>query len=506
MGHFSLMWSGNQIDCEKSPRVFTVLHISDLHRSRDEPVDNDTLIAALLADSDRYITETPIVPRPDAIVVSGDIIQGAPISHPNWQAIMREQYEVAQSFLDQLVKRFLDGDRGRLILIPGNHDVCWNTSFSAMERVPDSEYPADVRSALTQPDSVFRWSWTERALYRIKDAHLYGQRLDAYWEFVRKFYEGIPLLLPIDPRRGFQVFELCSGKIVIVAFDSVTGNDCFGYSGAIPRGAVARADLLLRDRNHSYALRIATWHHSIQGPPLRDDYMEVAQVHEMAGLHFQLGMHGHQHVAATTTHYVHLSESQSMAVISAGSLCAGSKELPRGVNRQYNVVVIEDDFRRARVHVREAVEGEQFSRKTNGGFPEGYAEVSWQAPSDVMGREINTSLENARRAVLQAEDALNSGDPREALKLLCDVELAPDSYARKIAIKAASNLDDPQLMATTIKTPYSEEETILLIFALLRIGDLDGAGTLLNSWPEIDSATRKEIEGRIANKKAMRIE
>lgn len=486
--------------------MFTLLHISDLHRSRDEPVDNDTLIAALLADCDRYVTETPIVPRPNAIVVSGDIIQGAPIGHPNWKAIMREQYEIAHSFLDQLVKRFLDGDCRRLILIPGNHDVSWNTSFFAMERVPDDEYPADVRSALVQPDSVFRWSWKERALYRIKDAHLYGQRLDAYWEFARKFYEGIPLLLPIDPSRGYQLFELCSGKIVIVAFDSVTGNDCFGYSGAIPRGAVARADLMLRDRNHSYALRIATWHHSIQGPPLRDDYMEVGQVHEMAGLHFQLGMHGHQHVAAATTHYVHLSETQSMAVVSAGSLCAGSKELPRGVNRQYNVIVIEDDFRRARVHVREAVEGEQFSRKTSGGFPEGYVEVSWQALIDVMGREIDINLENTRRAVLQAEEALNSGVPREALNLLRDVELTPDSYARKIAIKAASNLDDPHLVAATIKTPRSAEEAILLIFALLRIGDVDGAGRLLDDWPEMDAATRKEIEGRIENKKAMRAE
>lgn len=51
-----------------------MLHISDLHRSRDEPVDNDLLVAALLADRDRYMGETPIVPTPDAIIVSGDLI------------------------------------------------------------------------------------------------------------------------------------------------------------------------------------------------------------------------------------------------------------------------------------------------------------------------------------------------------------------------------------------------------------------------------------------------
>lgn len=69
--------------------MYTILQISDLHRSRDEPVDNDTLVAALLGDRDRYIGETPIVPSPDAIVVSGDLIQGAPIGAPNWQDMMR---------------------------------------------------------------------------------------------------------------------------------------------------------------------------------------------------------------------------------------------------------------------------------------------------------------------------------------------------------------------------------------------------------------------------------
>ena len=24
--------------------------------------------------------------------------------------------------------RFLDGDRSRMVLVPGNHDICWNTS------------------------------------------------------------------------------------------------------------------------------------------------------------------------------------------------------------------------------------------------------------------------------------------------------------------------------------------------------------------------------------------
>jgi len=74
--------------------LFTILHISDLHRSREEPIDNDSLIAALLGDSDRYLGETPPVPQPRAIVVSGDLVQGVGVGADKWVDSMRDQYRV----------------------------------------------------------------------------------------------------------------------------------------------------------------------------------------------------------------------------------------------------------------------------------------------------------------------------------------------------------------------------------------------------------------------------
>jgi hypothetical protein len=44
-----------------------------LHRSPEEPVNNASLIAALLAEQDRYADETHVVPKPDAIVVNNDL-------------------------------------------------------------------------------------------------------------------------------------------------------------------------------------------------------------------------------------------------------------------------------------------------------------------------------------------------------------------------------------------------------------------------------------------------
>ncbi|MDA8123951.1 MAG: metallophosphoesterase [Deltaproteobacteria bacterium] len=484
--------------------MFSILHISDLHRSHDDPVDNDTLVAALLADRDRYVGETPTVPSPEAIIVSGDLIKGALIGQIDWKQQVENQYKVASSFLNDLAERFLNGDRGRLIIVPGNHDVCWNTSFASMEPVPESEYPEDVRRALIETSSNYRWSWKQLKLYRIRDTVAYNDRMNAYWNFVESFYESVPILKPIDRHRGFQLFDLHNGQIILAAFDSISGNDCFAYSGSIDRATVARSALDIRDILHSYSLRLAVWHHSIHGPPNHDDYMDDNRVREMAGLGFQVGMHGHQHVADATTQYVHLSENRSMGIIGAGSLCAGTRELPRGVNRQYNLVVINDDLRTARVYVREISEGEQYSRKNNGAFSQGYVELSWQENRDVMGRTINASEKNTRLAIQQAEEALHMGNEPKALELLKDIELTSNSYARKIVIEAARKLQDWEMLVATLTPPQSSDETILLVTALIRINDLEQATAILGRNCDIDSTVRKELEEQIKIKRVMR--
>ena len=484
--------------------MFSILHISDLHRSREEPVDNDSLLAALLADHDRYAGGIPRIPSPYAIVVSGDLIQGAWIDAPNWQQSVKDQYAVADSFLIALCERFLDGDRSRMVLIPGNHDVCWNTSFHSMERISEGEYPDNLYEALVEPDSLYRWSWSKQALFRIADTAAYERRMDYYWDFVESFYKDVKLSMPIDRKRGFQFFELYDRRIVVVGFDSITGNDCFGYSGALSRGAVGRCAMALRDSGRSYDLKIAVWHHSIQGPPTRSDYMDASQVQEMIGHGFQLGLHGHQHISETLTQFVHLDQSQSMAVVSAGSLCAGTKEMPRGVNRQYNLIVIGDDFIHAQIHVREMAEGEQFTRKRNGAFPEGFVEVGWQPPTNIMGGEFDAQEDNARRATIDAEAALRDGRPYDAVQALNGVDVSSASHARKILINALLAQEDWPRLTAFLQSTDTVEEAVILILALVEVNNLDDAQTRLNAATEVDAATRTALQSKIETKKMMR--
>ena len=484
--------------------MLSILHISDLHRSQDEPMDNKSLLAYLVADRDRYLGEFPKIPPPEAIVVSGDLIEGALVGEANWEKSIREQYEIAHSFLSDLCERFLDGDKSRIILTPGNHDVCWNTSYRAMQGVTSKKYPDDVYATLVKPNSTYRWSWSARKLFQIVDQTIYEQRMDSYWKFVDSFYNGVTLRVPIDRSRGFQLFELCQRRILVAAFDSIDGTDCFNYVGSIARDAVGKCAIELRDARHSYDLQIAVWHHSIQGPPVRSDYMDASQVQELNGHGFQLGLHGHQHVASTLSQHIHLDESRSMAVVSAGSLCAGTTQLPRGVNRQYNLVVVEDGFLGARVHVREMGEGNQFTRKRTGAFFNGFVEVCWKPPRNIAGMRSDAQECNVRRAVEDAETALRTGKACEAVETLRNLDISSQPYARKLQIDALLSEGHWGELVNAIGVPVTVEEAVLLVSALIQTGQFDDAQRRLDEAREVDSVARRDLQDRLETKRMMR--
>ena len=226
--------------------MYTLLHISDLHRSPTEPINNDALVAALVRDHDNYVMETPRVHSPNAIVVSGDIIRGEGLGASNWKSSISSQYSYAKEFLEHLAERFVHGDRSRIVLTPGNHDVCWNTSFNAMEAVGEKEHEAAMEDFFNNKQSNYRWSWKKLRFYKIVNDKMYYERMDAYWDFVNDFYSDVDLPIPIDRGRGFQLHELDNGSIAIIVFDSTFRNDCFLTSGDLQPGVIGRCSLFLK--------------------------------------------------------------------------------------------------------------------------------------------------------------------------------------------------------------------------------------------------------------------
>ena len=163
--------------------------------------------------------ESEGIPQPDLIVVSGDLIQGAGANVYDTDIEVATQYREAGDFLKQVADEFVDSDRSRVILVPGNHDVHWGRSFAAME--PIETYPNDIALKAFQSDSRMRWNRKDRQVYTITDNVKYKSRLEQFREFRTSFYQGLspsPVTQNEDLNLyGVSKFRTCSRRIRLLA-------------------------------------------------------------------------------------------------------------------------------------------------------------------------------------------------------------------------------------------------------------------------------------------------
>ena len=489
-------------------KPFSIMHISDLHRSPRDPISNDELVSALVHDRDRYVREEPSIAAPQAIVVSGDIIQGVRLGAEDFPTRIEEQYAVAEEFLDELVRRFVDGDRSRLVMVPGNHDVDWNTAYSALEPVRKDSVPGDLRTELHAEDSLLRWDWKDRSLYRIADPELYERRLEAFWRFFDRFYECVPGLMAVQNPADVRLFSLCDDRIGVAAYNSCHSNDCFAFHGMIRQGSIARSDLDLNDSGKAYDLRIAVWHHGIEGSPYRTDYMDRDVVRGMIGRGFRLGLHGHQHKAQATAQEIRLPDRERMAVVSAGSLCAGADDLPVGTHRQHNVLEIAEYFRSVRSHVRAMTVANLFSRSQLAEFGgESYFDLSWETPRNAVGGMIDARAKRRNALVDEAEAATKAGEPTRAVSILTSLgELGQGSYERLLYLGAAADAEDWQGIVDITDPPATIEELVQRFNAYCRLRDPDNAVDTLDRFSRdlrLPRSEESELRARARAQEAM---
>src|ERR1700674_3846482 len=106
---------------------FSILHISDLHRDLRDEVANGPLLDSLARDVERCSEQAPAILRPSACIVSGDLVYGVRPDAVGATEELERQYAQAEDFLNRLTDTFFGGDRGRVVLMPGNHDVSYPT-------------------------------------------------------------------------------------------------------------------------------------------------------------------------------------------------------------------------------------------------------------------------------------------------------------------------------------------------------------------------------------------
>lgn len=470
----------------------SILHISDLHRDPDNPIRNDVLLDSLENDRRCYaVQEAPAVRSPNLIIVSGDIIQGIKPDTPDPEKGLREQYQEALDFLGKLTDRFVGGDRSRVIVVPGNHDVSayhFEKSLRRVDILPDRK--KDLLTQLFSPDSLLRWSWSGFELYEIADQALYAQRLAAFAEFYATFYNGARTY-DLDPARQMDIFDFPALDLTVAGFSSCHNNDLFNRQGAIHPECIADAGTRLRHPSLKDRLRIAVWHHNAEGLPTHSDYMDPDLIQNLIYRGFSLGFHGHQHRPQfLDTRFQH-GIDRKIKVISAGTLCGGASFMYR---RAYNIVELDTASRTGCLHVRE-MRNDNLSlpiwgRRALPPNSSAYYDFQYDPPPEPT---VHVNANTA--ALIEAAGLYDAAEYRKAADVLAGVA-ASDDLARPLLLDCLVKLKDMPALLARFDPPVSEAEAIHVMDALWAEGRRERLGEVLKLPLIAASADPSVIEMR----------
>lgn len=332
---------------------FSILHISDLHRDLSDEVGNPWLIESLAQDFRQHQLHDPVIISPTLCIVSGDLVYGVKPNAENATEELERQYAQVEEFLVTLADLFLGGNRERIVILPGNHDVCFNDVMASTQKieVPTSlEERKKLAGEHFKPNSHLRWSWSELCFFRITDDEKYRNRFRYFAATYEKFYQG-RRKFPPTPEQQYDVFDFSDLGFSIVALNSCYNNDPFRRAGAFHPTALTAALKALGQTNRAGWLTAAAWHHNLTGGPAQDDYLDIELLQLLIDAGVSLGFHGHQHLPECVEERYRIGpEPRKMTLISAGTLCAGPSYLQPGVPRGYNIVELDTDAWCGRVH------------------------------------------------------------------------------------------------------------------------------------------------------------
>ena len=478
--------------------MYVILHISDLHRTGGDRISNQELVSSLVADFVRSSMESPRLERPNAIVVSGDLVEGLVLGSEAYPGGLTQQYREVEELLISLSDEFLAGDRSQLVIVPGNHDVDWNGVRGSFE-VGDQDSSNRLRS-IEEMEPGYRWSWKDRQVFRIADPERYEARFNYFNQMYREFYREVRLDYPVDPERPWNLFNLDGGNIIVAAFNSCVINDCFSDLGHIRSKDLADCHLEMRRRAKPGSLPISVWHHGVAGPQLASDYVGPEVIKQMIDKGFRLGLHGHQHDSTYYPVDLFASTKETMAVIGAGSLCSGPKALPPGVNRRYNVVYIDQERRTGQVHVREmnqpTIWGPGQLAESGG---KSYVDIAWTASTLHMVDQSRSGGPVTAKSD-DIEGLVRSGCWQEARDiLLTDTVLAP-AYRRRLLAKVYEEDEQWLDLMSLLESPRNEDEVATYVAAAERSGHLTNALPMLaraKDSGEFSPALIAELDRRI---------
>ena len=211
---------------------FSILHISDLHKENTDNYDN--LLQSLKDDCEKYVANG--IKKPEIIVISGDLISGGTTVE------IIAQYSSVKNFINLLVDFFLNGDKTKIIIVPGNHDIDWNEAKLSMQKEADANKERNFIEICKATSSI-RWSWKEFCFYQIIDNNKYDNRFALFSEFYSDFYGDT---YPLNPDEQFKLYDIPKFGITFIGFNSCYHNDHLNLSGIIKPDCITKSSDELR--------------------------------------------------------------------------------------------------------------------------------------------------------------------------------------------------------------------------------------------------------------------
>lgn len=328
--------------------VVCILHISDIHRHTNSPVSNGSLWNRLNDDIKSYAktnaqsrTDEPLPASPDLVVVSGDLTkQSTP-----------EEYQLAHEFLKQMLV-LVDGDPGRVVLVPGNHDVNWDISKEGYSEVTQNEF--DAQPQFTQPFRQTVKKERDKPEYWRKDEDLYPQRFRYFKAFFDQFYAPLdnPYIYSLQRDRMYTVYDFSElYRLVIVGLNSCDETDHLDRRAFINTDALDNAsDEPAFHLGEPSLLRMAVFHHNIRSVQHGEDFLEPSILRILMQKEFHLCLHGHVHDTSNDA-FRDLRQGE-LPIVGAGSLAAHYTERQPAAPKGYNLLTIDCSAGCIVVHTR----------------------------------------------------------------------------------------------------------------------------------------------------------
>ena len=481
--------------------AFSILHISDLHKDADASYDQ--LLASLEDDRVIWRNGNPTILEPSFIVVSGDLIQGCELNMTKKAAteMLDRQYAEVEAFLAALANRFLNGDRNRIIILPGNHDVSRNASQRSMTYVDEKERDAVYKTFVSSrgKSCLYRWSWKDFSFCKIVKDDIYKERFDAYLSFYNRFYHGVREELK-DCVDNVGIVEFPEFNITFACYNSCADLDHLNETGKISNVALYCKREELQDLYDNHRIIIGVWHHHIYGSPYFPNFMDRDVLRLLHKRHIQIGLFGHQHCIEVADEYKNIEEkgadSESILLISSGTLFGGRKQLTSGKPRQYNVIEIEQKNGEAqvRIHVREDESGDKPDPSwkkhlvAQGNFIERIIYFKKKMVNDVI-IEIDNAVRtggNLKDGIIELQTLLSSQNTGTENQMILKFI---DEYLQKLNAN-----DEADFIIDRFNEPQNEVERANLLEAYISKNMIEEAQKLVDLIKEPKPIEEKAIE------------